>query len=853
MSGGANLQGLSEQEAAARLETFGPNVLQGRAATPAWRVLLRQFSGALILILLIAAMVALAVGETVDAIVILAIVALNGLLGFVQEWRAERTLEALRDMLTVQALVVRDGSETLIDARDIVPGDLLILRAGERTPADVKLLQVADLRIDESVLTGESASIAKTVGDDRDGRAFMGSNVVEGHGMGVVSATGMATEFGEVAALTTSVEQAPTHLQITLGRLGALLGAAATAIGALVVLVGWLGGRDIAVMALTGLSMAVAVVPEGLPAVVTVTLALGAQSMVRRNALSRRLQATETMGAASVICTDKTGTLTENRMAVAQVWTAVGRIDFEGVGYSPFGEVAQDGGEPTPAARAALEAVLIAAATCNNAQIVNRNGAWDPIGAPTEAALIAAATRAGVSAAPRSERRREIAFSSDRKRMTVLAAQGAGAVAYVKGAPEAILERCVAVAGGGALDKAFEVYEELARQGYRVLAVAERRDVDIGGAEEEIERDLTLLGLVGIIDPPRPEVKQAIRTAYEAGLEIVMITGDAPITALAIARMLDMRASVSVTGEEIEAMDDAALSRKLRERAVFARTTPRHKMRIVELLQKDGRIVAMTGDGVNDAPALKRADIGVAMGVRGTEVSKQAADLVLLDDNFASIVAAVEEGRRQYGNIKKFVRYMLASNAGEVIAITANIAIGGPLVLLPIQILWMNLVTDGVTALTLGLEKAEPDAMKRPPRAPDEDLVGTQGLAVILLFAAYTGSATLFAYYGALDAGLDVVSAQTLALTAMIVFQKCSVFAFRSFTQPSWRIGVASNPWLLAAVFGTLAVQALAVYWPPLQGVLGLEPLSASAWITIAALAAPLLIVPELVKWARLR
>ena len=844
--------GLSEAEARRRLETFGPNVLEA-ARGPSWfGILLRQFTSVLIVILLIAALVAAIMGETVDAVAIVAIVVLNGALGFFQEWRAERTLEALRGLLAEHATVIRDGKAREIDMWEIVPGDHVLLQAGAKVPADIRLVDAAALRADESALTGESVSADKGPGEGRSGSVFMGTNIVEGRGSGTVVATGMKTDFGDIASATGRIERRPTHLQQTLARLGTWLGLVALVLGALVVILGVLVGHSMADMAMTGLSLAVAMVPEGLPAVVTVTLALGARAMVRRKALSRRLQATETLGAASIVCTDKTGTLTENRMTVSRIWTPEGTVDVSGVGYAPSGSFTQEGRALDPGVTTILERLLWAARTCNHAKIERCEETWERVGEPTEAALVVAAMKAGVEGSGRTIR--EIPFSSERKRMTVVADTGDGPRAFVKGAPERILERCAMIAGSDGdmpLDDARRAdieraYESFAERGHRVLAVAERPVFDASVADDRIESDLVFLGLVGIIDPPRAEVKDAIEQARGAGIDVVMITGDAPVTALAIARMIGIPAHGFVTGDELESMDDNALSAALDQGVVFARTTPRHKMRIVEILQRDGRIVAMTGDGVNDAPALKKADIGIAMGIRGTDVARDASDLVLLDDNFASIVGAIEEGRRQYANIRKFVRYLLSSNAGEVVAIGANIVIGGPLIFLPIQILWMNLVTDGITALALGFEKSEPDAMKQAPRAAEEDVIGRRGLAVIATFALYTGTATLFAFYHTLDHG--PLLAGTVAFTTMVFLEKFSVFAFRSLTAPLSSIGFLSNPWLLAALGLTLGLQVLGVHWAPLQHVLHTTALPRELWALILLLVLPVVIVPEAYK-----
>ncbi len=849
--------GLSSGEAARRLAQYGPNILQTRRVAPWWAIFARQFASVLILVLFVAAGIALAMGEFIDAAAIGAIVALNGFLGFLQEWRAERTLESLRAMLSPHATVLRDGREQTIDAADLVPGDRILLSAGDRVPADIRLQDIAGLRIDESVLTGESTSVAKTTADEADdrlGRAFMGTSVVEGRAGGLVLATGMATEFGKIAAMTSALPPTPTLLQKKVGALGRNLGLFALGLTVLIIALGWFSGKDAAEMVLTGLSLAVAIVPEGLPAVVTVTLALGASAMVRRRALTRRLQATETLGAASVICTDKTGTLTENEMTVKQVWLEPETVSVTGTGYTPSGRFEVQGRPIDLRDCPLLTDFLTAATSCNHARLFERDGDWRITGQPTEAAFLVAAGKAGLPPQPDDRIIREIPFSSERKRMSVMVRDRERLHVHAKGAPEVLLPLCSHIAGrSGPLELDADrrqtverAYQDIASRGLRVLAVATKPVSSPDISDEAMESGLMLLGLAGIIDPPRAEVHGAVATAMAAGIEVIMITGDGPGTALAIARMLDLPGDSVVTGDRLDEMDDAALTEHLDKGAIFARTAPHHKMRIVNCLQARGKVVAMTGDGVNDAPALKHADIGIAMGIRGTDVARDSADLVLLDDNFASIVGAVEEGRRQYQNIRKFVRYLLSSNAGEVTAIVANILIGGPIIFLPVQILWMNLVTDGLTALALGLERSEADVMRQPPRSPREDIVGRNGLLVILLFALYTGSASLFAFYHVLEHG--VVVAQTVAFTTMIFLEKFSVLAFRSLTLPWFRIGFFSNPWLLVALFLTLAAQVAAVYWPPLQTVLRTTAFDPQIWILVLSLSAPVVIIPEAVK-----
>ncbi|WP_245848320.1 cation-translocating P-type ATPase [Actibacterium ureilyticum] len=845
--------GLSDTDVARLQAEHGRNVLpQGKQVTPL-EVLARQFKSVLILLLVLAGAVALFQGERIDAFVIALVVVLNAVLGFVQEWRAETALGALQAMLTPHAVVLRNGREVVIDARDLVPGDLVILQAGDRVPADITLHSVQALQVDESVLTGESVPVHKTE-DPEAAALFMGTTVVHGRGEGVVTAIGAKTAFGHIADLTGSVGPKITSLQRKLGVLAQQLGLAAVLIGALVVGVGMAAGRSLSDMFMTGVSLAVAMVPEGLPAVVTITLALGAAAMARKNALARRLQAVETLGAASVICTDKTGTLTENKMTVAAIWTPAGEYTVTGTGYDPAGHIERDGQRVRAADDARLAALLRAGVVCNHATLRRVGEDWHMVGAPTEGALITLAAKGWSEAAEHRHLIAEAPFSSDRKRMAVLADHGDGPVVYMKGAPEAVLAACTQADGPDGprpltdADRAaiLAAYEGLAAQGYRVIALAMR-----AVAEPVLhEGELTFLGHVGLIDPLRPEVRDAVAAARGAGIRVVVITGDSSATATAIARDLGLAPDLVLNGADVDAADDAALSRAVAGNVLFARTRPDHKMRIVQALQAQDQIVAMTGDGVNDAPALKQADIGVAMGVRGTDVAKGAADLVLLDDNFATIVAAISEGRRQFDNVRKFVRYLLSSNAGEVVAILLSILMGGPLIFLATQILWMNLVTDGVTAVALGMEKSETGQMRDPPRQKNQRILGGRGLVVIGLFGLYTGLASLWLFQHLLPLGVDL--ARTAAFTAIVVFEKLSVFAFRSLRAPCWHIGWLSNPFLLLALTLTIGAQVAAVYWPPLQLLLHTVPIGMEHWQIIAALAAPLVIVPELVKSVRM-
>ncbi|RMG95937.1 MAG: HAD family hydrolase [Deltaproteobacteria bacterium] len=860
-------RGLSTQEARRRLASHGRNVLEQVHRAPWYVVLARQFADVLIGILVIAAVVSMAIGEFADAGTILGIVVLNGILGFAQEWKAERELAALARMLAPRCTVIRDGQVSTIDAAELVPGDVVSIEIGDRIPADLRLVDARNVQIDESALTGESLPVDKHVSAvaedaplaERADMAWMGTAVVNGVGRGVVVATGMDTQFGRIARLTQTVDTSATPLQRKLAGLGRQLGIASILVAAAVALGGLWTGKQALEMFMTGVSLAVAVVPEGLPAVVMITLALGVRSMVRRRALLRRLQAAETLGAATVICTDKTGTLTQNEMTVQHVWLRAGTVDATGVGYDPAGHFEVDGRKVEPARRPDLVALLETGLLCNHARLEKVEGRWRHVGEPTEAALVTAAYKAWISPPVHPEIVAEFSFNSRRKRMTVVERRDDGWWAHVKGAPEIVLARSTRILDGDLerpLDEAERraisaAIEDMARRGLRTLALARRRWTDdLPLDAERIEQDLTFLGFVGILDPPRPEVPAAIATARRAGIRTVMITGDAAPTALAIAGRIGLDVSRAVTGAELETMDDTRLRRILRDESVlFARTSPEHKLRIVSAFQDLEEVVGMTGDGVNDAPALKKADIGIAMGRRGTDVAKEAADIVLTDDNFASIVEAVEEGRRQYDNIQKFVRYLLSSNVGEIVAIATNILLGGPLLLLPVQILWMNLVTDGLTAVALGLEPAEEGIMERPPRPVDEPILDREGIVTVLLLGLYIGGCTLWLFHGArAGAGASLVAAHTTAFAAIVILEKVNVFNFRTLGRSLLRTSPFSNPWLLVAWTVTVGLQVAAVYAPPLQRVLHTEALPPARWLEILLAALPVLLLGEVRK-----
>jgi Ca2+-transporting ATPase len=868
--------GLSRRDAEHRLREHGRNRLREREGASVGRLLARQFADVLIAILAVAAAISLAIGEWIDAAAILAILVLNGVLGFVQEWRAERAIAALRRMLAPEARVLREGREQTIPAARIVPGDVVLLETGDRVPADLRLIQAEELRVDESALTGEAVPVDKQIEpveaeatlDARGSMAWMGTVLTGGRGRGVVVATGTTTEFGRIAEMTHAVERERTPLQRDLASLGRRLGALALALSALVAVGGWLTGKPPLEMLLTGVSLAVAVVPEGLPALVTITLAVGIRAMVRRHALLRRLSAAETLGAASVICTDKTGTLTRNEMTVRRIWLAAGRVSVSGSGYEPEGRFEAGEGESTepvdPGTRRDLETLLEIGLYCNHARLEqDEDGVWQAIGDPTEAALVVAARKAGLED-PADDPERERPFDADRKRMSVVYHLDDERTSLVKGAPEVILDRSTAILDGdeeralGDEDREAiaKATEELAEEGLRTLALARRR-VEEDADDEALESDLTLVGLVGILDPPRPEVAGAIEEARSAGIRVLVITGDAEATALAIAEKIGLSPSRSLTGRDLEEMDDETLREAVREPVLFARTAPEQKLRIVEALQDQGEVVAMTGDGVNDAPALKRADIGIAMGIRGTDVARGAADMVLADDNFASIVAAVREGRRQHDNIRKFVGSLLSSNLGELVAILVHtLMVGGALILLPVQILWMNLVTDGLLAIALGVEPPERDVMWRPPRRPDERILSWRFGAALSAIGLYVGLAILWLFVDAREAGRSLEDARSLAFSGLIALEIVYALNFRGLRAPLVVLGPLGNPWLWLAIAGTIALQLGVLYWPPAAAVLHVSPLPASDLLRLLALAVPLWLVPEIVKtvvWWRSR
>ncbi|HEC45729.1 MAG TPA: cation-transporting P-type ATPase, partial [Epsilonproteobacteria bacterium] len=736
---------------------------------------------------------------------------------------------------------------------------------------DLRLIQNFNLKVDESALTGESASVHKSIEPvkadaplvEQSDMGWMGTTIVNGRGTGMVVQTGMQTQFGKIASITEGAGGGATPLQKKLAVLGKKLGIYSLAISVLVAMIGWMLGKDLFEMFLTGIALAVAVVPEGLPAVVTITLALGIKAMAKQKALLRNLQAAETLGATTTICTDKTGTLTQNQMTVKKIWLPSEEIEVTGSGYDPAGHFEVDGKKIDYKSHADLLMFLKSALVCNHAKVQKNENDWEVIGEPTEAALIVAAYKAWLDSDKSSTATvSEFAFNSIRKRMSIILHEKEGLTAYVKGAPEVILQRSTHILKEGNIlpldktnrNKIESAYETMAKNGLRTLAIAFRKlPKETKYSEESVENDLVLLGIAGIIDPPHEEVPEGIKMAKTAGINIIMITGDNPDTATSIAHSVGLETDRAITSAELSHIDDETLGTVLSEKVLFARARPEDKLRIVKILKSRDEVVAMTGDGVNDAPALKEADIGIAMGKKGTDVAKSASDIVLTDDNFASIINAVKEGRREYDNIQKFVLYLLASNSGEVIAIFINILLGGPLILIPVQILWMNLVTDGMTAVALGVEPADKSIMKRPPRDVHEPILDRHGIIMIILLGSYIGLATLwlFHYYLAKDPQNGILLAQTVAFTGIIILEKMNVLNFRSLREPMTTIGFFTNKWILLAITFTIGLQACAVYVPFLQDVLHTTAMGWEDWGIIVLVALPIFIITEIYKWIR--
>ncbi|MBK8147609.1 MAG: cation-translocating P-type ATPase [Acidobacteria bacterium] len=864
----SDIHGLTGEEAAGRLDEFGPNELLTAVRHSPWSLLFDQFKNVLIIILLIATALSAVLGHGVEAIAITVIVMFAVLLGFVQEYRAEKAIEALKRMAAPTSTVLRDQIEVEVPGREIVPGDIILIRAGDKIPADARLIESHSLHLEEAALTGESVAVEKHTDalpgelspGDRLNMAFAGTTATYGRGRAVVAATGMPTEFGKIARMLETVESSKTPLQQNLDRLGTWLARAALGIVAVIVVLGIFRGQPWVEMFVFGIALAVAVVPEALPAVVTISLAIGVQRMARRNALMRKLPAVETLGSTSVICTDKTGTLTRDEMTVRKIWSAGETFEVAGAGYEPVGEFSSAGNKCQPPT--GLTEMLSAAVLASDARIEydQTEKIWRAKGDPTEAALIVAAQKAGLSRGDLEEdfrRIAEIPFTSETKRMTTLNVGPNGKIIFAKGAPEIIVVSCsmVATADGeremepSDAEEILETARTFAEGALRVLAVARKKD----SALTEDEFEMTFLGLVGMIDPPRPEARDAIETCKRAGIRTVLITGDHPLTAGAVAREIGLLQSGRiVTGRELDAMDDEVFAGEVENIEVYARVSPAHKLRVVTALQAKDHIVAMTGDGVNDAPALKKADIGIAMGITGTDVTKEAAAMTLPDDNFASIVAEVEEGRGIFGNIKKYLMYLLSCNIGEIGLMAGASLVGLPLPLTAVQLLYVNLATDGLPALALAVDPPEPDLMSRKPRDPHRGIFTRPVVTLMLVGGVWSAAVNMFVFWWALTQGRTQAEAMTMTFVTLVVIQFINAYNFRSdrlsiLTRPF------ANKWLNIAISWEMLLLMAVLYVPFLQIPFGTFDLPATDWIFILGASATIVPVLEASKWMERR
>ncbi len=871
-------KGLSGGEAGERMRQTGPNELtEGKRISPI-TLFLNQFKDFMVLILVGATLISGLLGEYLDAITIIAIIVMNGVLGFAQEFRAERSLRALRELSAPTAKVIRDGAILQVEARELVPGDMIVLESGDRIPADIRMLESNNFYVEESALTGESVPVSKhceqledeeiPLGDQRN-MGFMGTMVTRGTGKGLVVRTGMNTEMGKIADLIQSTETMQTPLQHRLEQLGKMLIGLAVVLTILVVAAGILHGQPVYGMFLAGVSLAVAAIPEGLPAIVTIALALGVQRMIRRKAIVRKLPSVETLGCASVICSDKTGTLTQNKMTVTHLWAGNALFEVTGTGYEPKGEILGQGKPVDTRKDQTLKRFLQISVLCNNASLQEEEQEqrrkkqkeapdmqWVIKGDPTEGALIVLGAKTGFGKAQMNglyPRIKEYPFDSERKRMSVLVKHQGGHLVCTKGAPDMLLQNCAYILWDDKIvpftetlkRKVMSANEAMAKNALRVLAVAYRELKPDDGFEneDEVERGLVFVGLAGMIDPPRREVREAIYTCKKAGIKTVMITGDHKITAEAIATQLGMlpNGGLTMDGAELGALSESELDEIVNRVYVYARVSPEHKLRIVKSLQRQGHVVAMTGDGVNDAPAIKAADIGISMGITGTDVTKEASALVLSDDNFATIVAAIEEGRGIYENIRKFIRYLLASNVGEILTMFIAMMAGMPLPLVPIQILWVNLVTDGLPAMALGVDDAEDNLMQTKPRPAKENIFARRLGWKIISRGVLIGICTLAAFWITLQEHEgdpnQLALAQTVAFATLVMAQLIHVFDCRS-SRSIFHRNLLQNKYLVAAVISSIALLIAVLYIPELQPIFKTVNLDMHEWILVMISAA---------------
>lgn len=859
------LEGLTTNTARKKLDIYGPNEISAKKKISPLMIFIKQFSDFMVIILLLATLFSVLMGEIVEASTIIFIILLNALLGFWQEFKTEKTLEALKQLAAPVCTVLRDGDSVIIPASEIVPGDVIILESGNRVPADALLIQASNLSIDESMLTGESVPVQKKAAidipeekpetlNDHEESIFMGTLAVSGTGKAVIVNTGMNTEMGKIAEMIQNVQEELTPLQKKLDKMGTFIVYGCIIICTLVSFIGMLKGEKLFNVILSGISLAVAAIPEGLPAVVTISLAIGVQRMLRRNALIRKLPAVETLGCTTVICSDKTGTLTENKMTIKKIYTNGEIIDVTGSGFAPEGNFLSDGKSISPKSNRMLIECLTAGVLCNNSKLINAKGStWEIQGDPTEGAILTAAGKANITnkwLANIYNRVLEIPFDSDRKMMSVIQKNNHNRlIVYSKGAPDVIIKLCkYTLKKDGFLPlspkESREILEAsalLASKALRVIAIAKKplsSELDLNLlTDKEIESGLTFIGLVGMIDPPRNEAIFAVEKCKKAGIRPVMITGDHKETAYAVAKEIGIAnedAKTVITGDELDELNDNEFTKSISRYNVFARVSPRHKYRIVRTLKSKGQIVAMTGDGVNDSPAVKEADIGISMGISGTDVTKESSSMILLDDNFSTIVSAVEEGRSIYENIRKFIRYMLSCNIGEVLAMLLGSFLSSPIPLLPIQILWVNLVTDGLPGIALGLDPPDKRIMERKPRAPNEHVFSDGLLEKILFRGAIIGLGTLAVFYMEyfiFNSG--IILARTAAFSTLVISQLIHVFECRSENKDIFEINLFENPYLLWAVGISALMLAAVLYIPPLQTVFKTTSMGINDWLLV--------------------
>jgi Ca2+-transporting ATPase len=865
--------GLTNKEVLACQEQYGSNELKGKEGVSPLVLFISQFTNSLIIILIIAGIISAIIGEGVEAIAIIVIVILAGILGFLQEYQAEKAIESLRKMAAPYATVLRDGIESSMPARDLVPGDIIRLRTGDKVPADARLIEVMNLKVDEAPLTGESESVEKVIfplsqeGEvslgDRLNMLYMGTAVVYGRGKAVITSTGMATEFGKIAGLLQTTESRRTPLQVDLDKVGRVLGIFSIVLAAVISIFGVFRGYAIIEMFIWGVALAVAVIPEALPAVVTISLALGVRRMVKRRALIRKLPAVETLGATTIICSDKTGTLTKDEMTVRKIFANGKLIDVLGAGYVPEGSFLLNGSSFDPRQDRDISNLFYAGILCSDTILQQQGNEWNVLGDPTEGGIIVAAAKAGII---REEivklfpRINEIPFSSQRKRMTTIHQFNEGLHAFSKGAPEVILGTCSAIYDDGKRrsitdderKQIIETAHNLGKDALRVLALAEKPFAPGDKVDESVEHDMVFLGLVGMIDPPRPEAKEAIKLCEQSGIKPVMITGDHKVTAVAVAQELGLLKDGGViTGVELEHLSDEELDKRVETINVYARISPEHKMRIVTAFMNRGHVVAMTGDGVNDAPSLKKADIGVAMGITGTDVSKEASDMILTDDNFASIVSAVEEGRSIFENIRKYLIFLLSGNMATVFAMICALVCMFPLPLAAVQILFINFIMDGIIAIALSVEPPEPGIMRKKPRDVKEGILNARVIWSISSIGIWIALVTVCVFVWELSNGYSTEHAVTVFFLTLILSRLFNGINCRSMEDSIVKLGFLTNKPLIYATFFALSLTAIIIYLPSLQEPFKTVFLSSREVVVSLLSSSTVLIMAEIQKFIR--